>query len=159
MAKLMLASGLVVMYGYVMEAYMAWYSGNIFDVYDQVSRVFGPYGGWGWGLIFTNVLFPQLLWFRHFRTNIWWLLAIATSINVGMWIERFVIIVVSLTRDYLPSAWGYYTPTIWDLATFVGTIGFFTFALFLFVRLLPMIPAFEVNEMLSHLMHREEHHP
>jgi len=159
MAKLMLASGLVVMYGYVMEAYMAWYSGNIFDVYDQVSRVFGPYGGWGWGLIFTNVLFPQLLWFRHFRTNIWWLLAIATSINVGMWIERFVIIVVSLTRDYLPSAWGYYTPTIWDLATFAGTIGFFTFALFLFVRLLPMIPAFEVNEMLSHLMHREEHHP
>jgi molybdopterin-containing oxidoreductase family membrane subunit len=72
-----------------------------------------------------------------------------------MWIERFVIVVISLTRDFVPSSWGFYTPTVWDIATYVGTIGLFTFMLFLFVRFLPMIPAFEVNEMLSHVLHRE----
>ena len=150
MAKLMLASGLVVMYGYLMEGFMAWYGGREFEVYQQLTRLFGVYGGWGWGLLLTNVLIPQLLWFKRCRTNIWWLLIISTSINIGMWIERFLIVVVSLHRDYMPSAWGFYTPTVWDIATYAGTLGFFTFALFLFVRLLPMIPAFEVNEMLSH---------
>ncbi|HLG50294.1 MAG TPA: NrfD/PsrC family molybdoenzyme membrane anchor subunit [Chloroflexota bacterium] len=156
MAKLMLASGLVVMYGYLMEGFMAWYGGREFETYQQLTRLFGTYGGWGWGLLLTNVLIPQLLWFKRFRTNIWWLLLISTSINIGMWIERFIIVVVSLHRDYMPSAWGYYSPTIWDIATYAGTLGFFTFALFLFVRLLPMIPAFEVKEMLSHLRHEEQ---
>ncbi len=155
MAKLMLASGLVVMYGYLMEGFMAWYSGNEFEAYAQLTRVFGPYGGWGWGLMLTNVVIPQLLWLKSVRTNVWWLLLIATSISIGMWIERFVIVVISLTRDYLPSSWGYYSPSIWDIATFAGTIGLFTFMLFLFVRFLPMIPAFEVSELLSHLRHEE----
>lgn len=155
MAKLMLASGLVVMYGYLMEGFMAWYGGREFEVYQQLTRIFGAYGGWGWGLLLTNVVIPQLLWFKRFRTNVWWLLLISTSINIGMWIERFLIVVVSLHRDYLPSSWGFYNPTVWDIATYVGTLGFFTFALFLFVRFLPMIPAFEVNEMLSHFRHEE----
>ncbi len=157
MAKLMLASGLFVIYGYFMEGFGAWYGGNLFDTYAQINRIFGPYGGWGWGLVFTNVVFPQLLWFKHFRTNIWWLLAISTSINIGMWIERFLIVVVSLHRDYIPSSWGFYTPTVWDIATYIGTLGFFSFALFMFVRMLPMIPAFEVNEMLSHLKKGGQH--
>jgi molybdopterin-containing oxidoreductase family membrane subunit len=155
MAKLMLASGLVVMYGYAMEGFMAAYSGNTFDVYAQLTRVFGPYGGWGWGLILTNVVIPQALWLKSVRTNIWWLLFISTSISIGMWIERFVIVVISLSRDYLPSSWGYYNPTIWDIGTYLGTIGLFTAMLFLFVRFLPMIPAFEIGEMLSHLRHQE----
>src|ERR1700674_5972547 len=97
----------------------------------------------------TNVVIPQLLWLRSVRRNIWWLLFIATSISIGMWIERFVIVVISLTRDYVPSSWGYYTPSIWDIGTFAGTIGLFTFMLFLFVRFLPMIPAFEVDALVS----------
>jgi molybdopterin-containing oxidoreductase family membrane subunit len=153
LAKLMLASGLVVMYGYLMEGFMAAYGGNTFEVYQQLTRVFGPYGGWGWGLMLTNVVIPQLLWLKSVRTNVWWLLLISISISIGMWIERFVIVVISLTRDYMPSSWGFYTPTVWDIGTYVGTIGLFTFMLFLFVRFLPMIPAFEVNEMLSHLRH------
>jgi len=157
LAKLMLASGLVVMYGYLMEGFMAWYGNNGFEAYQQLTRIFGVYGGWGWGLMLTNGLIPQLLWFKKFRTNIWWLLIISTAINIGMWIERFVIVVVSLHRDYMPSAWGFYNPTVWDIAMYVGTLGFFTFALFLFVRFLPMIPAFEISGMLSHIRHREDH--
>jgi molybdopterin-containing oxidoreductase family membrane subunit len=156
MAKLMLASGLVVMYGYLMEGFMAAYGGRTFEVTQQLTRLFGPYGGWGWGLLLTNVIIPQLLWFKYYRTNIWWLLIISTSINIGMWIERFVIIVIGLSQDYMPSAWGSYSPTLWDLSTYAGTIGLFTFMMFLFVRLLPMIPAFEVNEMLSHVTHPKE---
>jgi len=155
MAKLMLASGLVVMYGYLMEGFMAVYGGHEFEVYAQITRVFGPYGGWGWGLMLTNVVIPQLLWLKSVRTNVWWLLLIATSISIGMWIERFVIIVISLSRDFLPSSWGYYSPTIWDISTFLGTIGLFTFMLFLFVRFLPMIPALEISDMLSRLRHEE----
>jgi molybdopterin-containing oxidoreductase family membrane subunit len=157
MAKLMLASGLVVMYGYFMEGYMAWYSGRETEMYAQLVRIFGTYGGWGWGLILTNVIIPQALWFKSVRTNIWWLLLISISISIGMWIERFVIVVIGLHRDFMPSAWGYYSPTIWDVGIYAGTIGLFTFMLFLFVRFLPMIPAFEISDLVSKLRPGEHH--
>ncbi len=148
LAKLMLASGLVVAYGYMMESFMAWYSGDVFEQSAYFFRAFGPYGIWFWALLACNVLIPQLLWFRPVRANPLMLFVISLIINVGMWIERFVIVVQSLSRDFTPSAWGLYSPTIWDIATFVGTIGLFFALIFLFIRLLPMISIFEMRELL-----------
>ncbi len=148
LAKLMLASGLVVAYGYMMESFMAWYSGDVFEQSAYFFRAFGPYGLWFWALLACNVLIPQLLWFRPVRANPLMLFVISLIINVGMWIERFVIVVQSLSRDFMPSAWGLYSPTIWDIATFVGTIGLFFALMFLFIRLLPMISIFEMRELL-----------
>ena len=149
LAKYMLASGMVVSYAYLIEGFMAWYSGNIFETYSQLNRMFGPYAGWFWALIFCNVVVLQTLWFRAVRTNTLLLFVVSLLINTGMWIERFVIIVVSLSRDYMPSAWGFYAPTFYDLATLAGTLGLFTALMFLFIRFLPMIPAFEVRRLLS----------
>jgi Ni/Fe-hydrogenase subunit HybB-like protein len=149
MAKVMLASGLVVAYGYVMELFMAWYSGDTFERYMTLNRLAGPYAVLYWLLWTCNVLVPQALWLRRVRCNVPALFAVSLVINVGMWLERFVIIVVSLHRDFLPSSWGMYVPTVWDWATFVGTLGLFAMLLFLFVRLLPMISIFEVRELLE----------
>jgi molybdopterin-containing oxidoreductase family membrane subunit len=149
MAKVMLASGLVVAYGYSMEAFTAWYSGNLFERFMMLNRAFGDYGWCYWLLIASNIAIPQLLWFRRVRNNTATLFAIALVINVGMWLERFVIVIVSLSRDYLPSSWGYYKPTFWDWATFFGTIGLFASLLFVFIRLLPMISIFEMRELLE----------
>jgi molybdopterin-containing oxidoreductase family membrane subunit len=148
MAKVMLASGLVVAFGYIMEGFMAWYGNNPYEQFIAVDRALGPYAPWYWALIVGNVLVPQALWFSAVRTHILPLLVVATFINVGMWVERFVIVVTSLAQDYLPSAWGLYTPTIWDIATLAGTIGLFICLLFLFARFLPMIAAFEVKELI-----------
>ena len=149
MAKVMLASGLVVAYGYLMEAFMAWYSGNEYERYMMLNRALGDYGWCYWLLIASNIVIPQLLWLRRIRTSIPALFAVALVINLGMWLERFVIVVVSLSRDFLPSSWGFYTPTRWDWATFVGTIGLFAALLFIFIRLLPMISIFEMRELLD----------
>src|SRR5919202_575918 len=149
LAKYMLAAGMVVAYAYLIEGFMSWYSGNIFEMYLQLNRLFGPYAPWFWALIFCNVVVLQTLWFRRVRTNTVLLFFVALLINVGMWIERFIIVVVSLSRDFLPSSWGYYAPTVWDLATLAGTLGLFTALMFLFIRFLPMIPAFEVRRLLS----------
>jgi len=149
MAKVMLASGLVVAYGYIMETFTAWYSGSVFEHYLIVNRAFGPYGIWYWLLLVSNLLIPQLLWIPAVRLNVYSLFAISIIINVGMWLERFVIVVVSLHRDFLPSSWGMYYPTFWDWSSFIGTIGLFLALLFLFIRLLPMISIFEVRELLE----------
>jgi Ni/Fe-hydrogenase subunit HybB-like protein len=149
MAKVMLASGLVVAYGYVMETFMAWYSDSFFEQFMMLNRMFGPYGWCYWLLIACNLAIPQLLWFRAVRRNAWLLFLLALSINVGMWLERFVIVVVSLHRDYLPSSWDMYVPTFWDWSTFLGSMGLFAFLLFLFIRLLPMISIFEMRELLE----------
>jgi molybdopterin-containing oxidoreductase family membrane subunit len=113
-----------------------------------LNRMTGPYWWSYWGLILTNVLIPQLLWFERFRTNVFVLWILSIVINVGMWLERFVIIVTSLHRDFLPSSWGMYAPTIWDWTTYLGTIGLFLTLLFLFIRFLPMIAIFEMRTML-----------
>ncbi len=147
MAKVMLATGLIVAYGYAMEAFMAWYSGSTYEQYMITNRLFGPYATSYWALLLCNVLVPQILWLRKARKNIWILFLVAMSVNVGMWLERFVIIVTSLHRDYLPSSWGTYTATIWDWSMFVGTIGLFFFLLLLFIRFLPMISIFEMKTL------------
>ncbi len=157
MARVMLATGLVVAYGYMMEVFMAWYSGNMFEEFMVKNRLTGPYSTLYFALILTNVIIPQLLWFQRVRTNIPLLFAVAMSINIGMWLERYVIIVVSLHRDFLPSSWGMYAGTIYDYGTFIGTIGLFLTLLFLFIRLLPMISIFEMRTLLPEAKVKEKH--
>jgi molybdopterin-containing oxidoreductase family membrane subunit len=157
MARVMLATGLIVAYGYLMEVFMAWYSGNMFEEFMVKNRLTGPYSPLYFALILTNVIIPQLLWFQRVRTNIPLLFGIAMSINIGMWLERYVIIVVSLHRDYLPSSWGMYAGTIYDYGTFIGTIGLFLTLLFLFIRLLPMISIFEMRTLLPEAKVKEKH--
>ncbi|MFN0242631.1 MAG: NrfD/PsrC family molybdoenzyme membrane anchor subunit [Planctomycetota bacterium] len=147
MAKVMLATGLIVTYGYAMEAFIAWYSGNPYEQFMITNRLVGPYKGTYWSLLLCNVLVPQILWVRKARKNIWILFLVAMSVNVGMWLERFVIIVTSLHRDYLPSSWDMYAATGWDWAMFLGTIGLFFFLLLLFIRFLPMISIFEMKTL------------
>jgi molybdopterin-containing oxidoreductase family membrane subunit len=152
MAIVMLATGMIVAYGYLMETFMAWYSGDIFEKYMMMNRMFGPYGWMYWILILFNILIPQALWIRRLQTKPWVLFLIAIAVNIGMWLERYVIVVVSLHRDFMPSAWGMYSGTVFDYGVFVGTIGLFVALLFLFIRLLPMISIFEMRE----LVHEEE---
>jgi molybdopterin-containing oxidoreductase family membrane subunit len=148
MAKIVLATGLIVAYGYLMEAFTAWYSGNPYEEYMLLNRLRGPYGPMYWALLLCNVLTPQLLWFRKVRSSVWALFAIAMVVNVGMWLERYVIIVVSLHRDFLPSSWGMYSGTVFDWSFFIGSIGLFLGLMFLFIRFLPMISIFEMRTIL-----------
>jgi len=149
MAKVMLATGLVVAYGYMMETFMAFYSGNQFDRYTIVNRMTGPYWPIYWSLILCNIVIPQALWSSKVRSKIAALFAIALVVNVGMWLERFVIVVISLHRDFMPSAWGTYIPTRWDWATFVGTMGLFLTLFYLFIRFLPMISISEMRALVK----------
>jgi len=147
MAKVMLATGLIVAYGYLMEAFYSWYSGGTYERYMMFNRAFGPYGFIYWLLILCNIALPQLLWIPSIRKNIVTLFILSIIVNIGMWLERFVIVVTSLHRDFLPSSWGMYYPTIWDWATYLGTIGVFLALMFLFIRLLPMISIFEIRQL------------
>jgi Ni/Fe-hydrogenase subunit HybB-like protein len=147
MAKIILATGLMVSYGYAMEAFFSWYSGNRYERYVLVNRMLGPYANYYWALIACNVLVPQLFWLRRLRTNVTVLLVVAVIVNIGMWLERYVIVVTSLHRDFLPSSWDMYAGTFWDWSMFLGTIGLFCAMLFLFVRFLPMIAIFEMREL------------
>jgi molybdopterin-containing oxidoreductase family membrane subunit len=149
MAKVMLATGLIVAYGYYFEYFMSVYSGNKFDLYLTKMRFHGPYSHFYYALILCNILAPQLLWSRKARTNIPLLFGMSLVVNLGMWLERFVIVVISLTRDFMPSAWGRYSATFWDYATFVGTIGLFVMLLFLFVRVMPAISIAEMRELVA----------
>jgi molybdopterin-containing oxidoreductase family membrane subunit len=147
MAKIMLATGLMVAYGYGMEVFFSWYSADEHEWYVAVNRAFGPYALAYWALIACNIATPQLLWFRSVRKNVPLLFIISLIINVGMWLERFVIIVVSLHRDYLPSSWKMYYPTFWDWSLLFGSVGLFLTLLFIFLRLLPVISIFELREL------------
>ena len=148
MAKVTLATGLVVAYGYGMEAFFAWYSGNTYEKFMMTNRMFGPYGWFYWVLIMCNIVTPQFLWSKRVRTNAGVLFVISLVVNVGMWLERFVIVITSLHRDFLPSSWGMYWPTVWDWAVYFGTIGLFLTLIFLFIRVLPMISIFEIRMLL-----------
>jgi Ni/Fe-hydrogenase subunit HybB-like protein len=149
MGKVMLATGLIVGYGYMTEAFMAFYSGNPYERFMIANRMRGPYAVVYWLLITCNIVAPQFLWFGKVRANVAALFSIAMVVNVGMWLERFVIVVTSLHRDFLPSSWGMYYPTRWDWATFVGTIGLFLALLFLFIRFLPLISIFEMRTLVA----------
>jgi len=148
MAKVMLATGLIVAYGYLMETFMAWFSGNTYDAYMMRNRLSGPYAWIYWALILFNLIVPQALWFERVRSSVTALFVVALSVNVGMWMERFIIVVTSLHRDFMPSAWGMYYPTLWDWATFAGSIGLFLFLLYLFIRFLPVISISEMRQLL-----------
>ncbi len=147
MTKIMLVTGMIVAYGYVNEAFFAWYSGNLYEEFMMSNRMTGPYAFFYWSLISINALMIQLFWFRRVRDNIPLLFVLSLLVNVGMWLERFIIIVTSLHRDFLPSSWDMYVPTRWDFGMFTGTIGLFLSLFFLFVRLLPAISIFEVRTL------------
>ncbi len=144
-AKIMLVTGLIVAYGYSVEAFTAWYSGDAYEGFMLANRTTGNYWYMYWFLIFCNGVIPQTLWFKKVRTNTVLLFLIALLVNVGMWLERFVIIVTSLSRDFLPSSWGMYAGTMWDWMTYIGTLGLFAWLMFLFLRLMPMISMFEMR--------------
>ena len=148
MAKIMLATGLMVGYAYSMEMFIAWYGGNMYERFAFVNRAFGPYA-WGyWTMISCNVLVPQLFWFKKLRTSIPVLFVATIFINIGMWFERFVIVVSSLSQDFLPSSWAYYSPTWVDILTFIGSFGLFFSMFLLFVRFLPIVAMSEVKGIL-----------
>src|SRR3984893_4546597 len=157
-AKVMLATGEIVAYGYFVEFFMAFYSGNKFDVFLAEQRLHGPYSHFYFALILCNILTPQLLWFKKVRRNVAALFVMSLIINTGMWLERFVIVVISLTRDFMPSAWGRYSATVWDYATLLGTLGLFTMLIFLFVRGLPAIAISEMRELVHQDSHGNEGH-
>jgi len=157
MGKVMLATGMIVAYGYSTEVFMSWYSASHWEYFMMWNRMFGPMGWSYWVLITCNIALPQLMWLRKFRSNVGLMFLMSLIVNTGMWFERFVIVVTSLTRDYLPSSWGTYRATKWDYATFLGTLGLFTFLFLLFVRFLPMIPMSELRMMLPQAKVKEVH--
>jgi molybdopterin-containing oxidoreductase family membrane subunit len=148
MAKVMLVTGLIVFYGYMMEAFFAWYSANEFEKYMIYNRTTGPYWYMYWTLIFCNGLVPQLLWIKKIRLNVAILFVISIIVNIGMWLERYVIIVTSLHRDFLPSSWGMYQGSRYDWSFYLGTMGLFLTLFYLFIRVLPMIAIFEMRMLL-----------
>jgi molybdopterin-containing oxidoreductase family membrane subunit len=148
MAKVMLVTGLIVAYGYLIEIFMAYYSGNPHDIAMIQNRFFGPYWFQYTMLWVCNIIVPQLMWLRSVRRNVPLLFCISIIVNVGMWLERFVIIVTSLHRDFLPSSWGMYHGTFWDVSTYIGTLGLFFSLMFLFIRFLPSISIFEMRTIL-----------
>jgi Ni/Fe-hydrogenase subunit HybB-like protein len=147
-AKVMLATGLIVAYGYGIEAFMGWYSGDTYDAFTLWNRLHGPYAFCYYALLSSNIFIPQVLWIRKMRTSPLALFIVSGVILTGMWLERFIIVAVSLHRDFLNSSWGMYYPTRWDFMTFFGTIGLFLMLMFLFLRVLPAISIFEMRTLL-----------
>jgi Ni/Fe-hydrogenase subunit HybB-like protein len=159
MAKVTLLTGSLVGYAYAMEFFVAWYSGNPYERFTFINRMFGPYWWAYWSMIFCNVVVPQALWFQSVRRNLGVLFVISILVNVGMWFERYVI-VLTLARDTLPSSWGSYSPTIFDFSTYLGTFGIFFTFFTLFVRFLPMVAIAEVKAVLpeANPHHDDGHH-
>jgi len=148
LGKVMLVSGLIVSYGYMMEAFIAWFSADRYEAYMAMNRITGDYWPVTFLVLLCNVLVPQALWFHRVRTSPVLLFVIAQFVNVGMWVERYMIIAVSLHRDFMPSAWGGYHGTLWDWMLFIGSLGFFAFLMTMFLRLVPMSSIFELRELL-----------
>jgi molybdopterin-containing oxidoreductase family membrane subunit len=148
MSKIMLATGLMVGYAYSMEMFIAWYGGNMYERFIFLQRAMGPYSWAYWIMISCNVLVPQLFWFKKIRTNIPMLFIATIFINIGMWFERFVIVVSSLAQDFLPSSWDYYSPSWVDILTFVGSFGLFFSMFLLFIKFLPIVAMSEVKGVL-----------
>jgi len=145
MCKITLATGSIVGFAYATEFFIAWYSGNIYESFAFLNRALGPYMWAYWIMIFCNVVVPQFFWFKKCRTNPWIIVGLSILINVGMWFERFVIVVTSLSRTMVPSTWDYFSPTILDITTLAGSFGLFLTLFLLFVRYLPMVAMAEVK--------------
>ena len=154
--KVTLTTGSIVGYAYFMEVFIAWYSGSSYESYAFWNRAFGPYW-WGyWAMISCNVVIPQLFWFKFFRTNLKWVFVLSILVNVGMWFERFVIVVTTLAREFIPANWGYFKPSPIDILTYLGTFGLFFTMFLLFMRFLPMIAISEVKGVVPQA---DPHHP
>jgi hypothetical protein len=149
MNKIILATGLMVAYSYAVEFFIAWYSGNQYEQFVVLNRAQGPYAWAFWTMVFCNILMPQLFWFKSWRTSPWRMLIVALLVNVGMWLERFVIIVTSLSRDFLPSSWAMFYPTWVDICMLLGSFGLFLSFFLLFLRFLPMVAAAEVKGVME----------
>lgn len=163
MNKILLATGTMVGYAYGMEFFIAWYSGNQFESFVFINRAFGPYAWAYWIMIACNVGFPQLFWFKKIRRSIPITFVLVLLVNVGMWFERFVIIVTSLHRDFLPASWGMYIPTMYDFGILLGSFGLFFTLLLLFVKVMPSVSLAEIKAVVpgaqpTHHHHSEEEH-
>lgn len=145
MAKVLLATSLIVVYGYASEAFFAWYSGNEYERFMMWNRMTGPYAPAYYMLLVCNFGAPSFLWFKYVRTHSIPLFIVCMFVNVGMWLERYVIVATSLTRDFMPSSWGTYHGTIWDWGLYLGTLGFFTACMCMFIRFMPAIAAHEIR--------------
>ena len=156
MAKVLLATGLSVTYGYAMETFMSWYSASTFEDFMINNRMFGPYWHTYWLLILCNCMTVQVLWSRRARSSVPLLFVVSIIVNIGMWLERYVIVITSLHRDFVPAAWGMYHGTFWDYATYYGTIGLFLALMFLFIRFLPVISIAEMRELVAETQERAE---
>jgi molybdopterin-containing oxidoreductase family membrane subunit len=156
---IMLVTGSMVGYAYSMEFFTSWYSGNDYELFTFLNRAFGPYAWAYWIMVSCNVIVPQFFWSKKLRTNVPFMFVASILINVGMWFERFVIVVTSLSRDYLPTAWDYYSPTIWDIFTLIGSFGLFFTLFLLFLRFVPMVAMAEVKGVLpeAHVHHAKAH--
>lgn len=148
MNKVMILTGSLVGYAYAMEFFIAWYSGSQFESFVFINRALGPYAWAYWTMITCNVVSPQLFWFKRIRRSIPAMFVIGVLVNVGMWFERFVIVVTSLSRDFLPSSWGHYVPTPIDIGIFIGSLGLFFTLILLFVRVLPVISLAEIKAVI-----------
>jgi Ni/Fe-hydrogenase subunit HybB-like protein len=147
-AKVMLATGMIVAYSYIFEMFIGWYSNEKYEMAMVHNRLHGPYSGYYFMLVLCNIILPQSLWLNKVRSTPMALFIVACIVQTGMWLERFVIVVMSLQRDYLPTSWGMYWFTKWDIMTLLGTMGFFTFLFFLFIRFMPAISIFEIRALL-----------
>jgi molybdopterin-containing oxidoreductase family membrane subunit len=158
MGKILLATSFLTSYGYFSEQFMAWYGGDVYEEYVYHNRLigFGQYAAVTWGVVFCNTLVPQVLWLKSLRRNQAVLLGVSFVVLIGMWLERFMIITTSLSRDFLPSSWGIFRPTVWDYLTFFGSIGLFLVLFLLFIRLMPMISISEMRALLPGTHAHEE---
>lgn len=149
MAKVLMATGLMVSYGYLIEAFTGWYSGSFYERFSIINKSTGPYAYLYWALIFCNVVAPQVFWVPRLRLHIPTLFIVSLIVSIGMWLERYIIIVVSLHRDFLPSAWGMYAGTKFDWMLYLGTMGLFMTCIFIFIRILPSINMFEMKSLVE----------
>jgi len=149
MNKIMITTGMMVGYAYGMEFFIAWYSGNSAETFVFLNRALGPYAWAYWTMVVCNVVIPQLFWFRKIRRSIPAMFVIGVLVNVGMWFERFVIVVTSLSRDYLPSSWGSYVPSMYDIGILIGSFGLFFTLLLLFVKSMPVVSMSEVKGVIE----------
>src|SRR4029078_791088 len=149
MNNIIIVTGSIVGVAYLTEFFMAWYSGVQYESYAFMNRAFGPYWWAYWSMMTCNVITPQLFWIKKIRTSVMATFIISIFVNIGMWFERFVIIVTSLHRDYLPSSWVMYSPTFVEVGIFVGTIGFFFTLFLIFSRVFPVIALAELKSTLK----------
>jgi molybdopterin-containing oxidoreductase family membrane subunit len=154
MARVLLLTGSIVGYAYATEFFSAWFSGNLNERFHFINRATGPYAWCFYIMVLCNILTPQVFWFPKARARVAVLFVASILVNIGMWFERFVIIVVSLHRNFLPSSWSMFYPTVFDVGILVGAFGLFFTCFLLFIRVLPMVAIWEVKGTVGHGAHR-----